>query len=359
MDIKILIVDDSNTDIILIKSILNGYTLITANDGVEAMQILNTDDNIDIMILDLNMPRMDGFAVLEAMRSIPSLGKIAVLILTNYDELENEIKGLELGAVDYIRKPLNLESLQRRIQIHVNLKRASRALEEINTKLDHTVQERTEELLLTRSITIKALMNLLEIRDLESSNHTHRTQWIIKLLCEHLRMKPEYKELLTDDYIKEVFETAPLHDIGKVGIPDSILLKPSKLSDDEYEVMKQHVEIGANALKIEMKTEQIPSFVKIAMECICGHHEKFDGSGYPHGLKGTKIPLPGRLMAIADVYDALISKRVYKEAFSHEIALNYILENSGKHFDPDIVDAFTEIQDEIRLIAIKFNQSQQ
>lgn len=357
MDIKILIVDDSNTDMILIKSILHGYTLITANDGIEAMQVLKADEHIDIMILDLNMPRMNGFEVLTAMRTIPSLSKIAVLILTNYDELENEIKGLELGAVDYIRKPLNLESLQRRIQIHVNLKRASRALEEINTRLDHTVQERTEELLLTRSITIKALMNLLEIRDLESSNHTHRTQWIIKLLCEHLRNKPEYETLLTDEYIKEVFETAPLHDIGKVGIPDSILLKPSKLTNEEYEIMKQHVEIGANALKIEMKTDQLPSFVRIAMECICGHHEKYDGSGYPQGLVGSKIPLPGRLMSIADVYDALISKRVYKEAFSHEIALKYILDNKGKHFDPDIVDAFMEIEAEIRLIAIKFNQA--
>ncbi len=357
MNIKILIVDDSVTDMILIKSILHEFTLITASDGLEAMEVLKNDSDIDIMILDLNMPRMNGFQVLEAMREVSSLSKVAVLILTNYDELENEIRGLELGAVDYIRKPLNLESLKRRIQIHVNLKQASRSLEEINMRLDQTVQERTKELLLTRSITIKALMNLLEIRDLESSNHTHRTQCIVKSLCEQLRHKDKYKQILTDEYIKEVFETAPLHDIGKVGISDSILLKPSKLTHEEFEIMKQHVEFGVNALKIEIKDSQLPSFVKIAMECICGHHEKFDGTGYPQGISGEDIPLPGRLMAIADVYDALISKRVYKEAFRHEVALEYIKENSGKHFDPEIVDAFIEIEEHIREIVIKFNQT--
>lgn len=357
MNIKILIVDDSNTDMLLIKSILDGYDLISAYDGLEAMALLKTDPDIDLMILDLNMPHMNGFEVLEAMREIPDFQKIAVLILTNYDELENEIRGLELGAVDYIRKPLNLESLKRRIQIHVKLKSASRSLEEINTILDHTVQERTKELLLTRSITIKALMNLLEIRDLESSNHTQRTQWIIKLMCEHLRKKEPYGTLLTDDYIKEIFETAPLHDIGKVGIADSILLKPSKLTEAEFEIMKQHVDFGINALKIEIRDDQLPSFVRTAMECICGHHEKFNGMGYPKGLKGTEIPLPGRLMAIADVYDALISKRVYKEAFSHEIALEYLEENRGEHFDPDLVDAFLEIKEDIIKIVTKYNQT--
>ena len=357
MNIKILIVDDSNTDMLLIKSILSGYNLVSAYDGIEAMNLLKTDPTIDLMILDLNMPNMDGFEVLEAMKEYPNFQKIAVLILTNYDELENEIRGLELGAVDYIRKPLNLESLKRRIQIHVKLKSASRSLEEINTILDQTVQERTKELLLTRSITIKALMNLLEIRDLESSNHTHRTQWIIKLMCEHLRKKEPYKSILTDNYIKEIFETAPLHDIGKVGIADSILLKPSKLTEEEFEIMKQHVAFGINALKIEIQDDLLPSFVRTAMECICGHHEKFDGTGYPKGLVGTEIPLPGRLMAIADVYDALISKRVYKEAFPHEVALKYIEENRNKHFDPDLVDAFMEIKEDIQKIVLKYNQT--
>ncbi|GAU79618.1 HD-GYP domain-containing protein [Fusibacter sp. 3D3] len=357
MDITILIVDDSNTDMLLIKSILKGYNLISARDGIEAMALLKANPDIDLMILDLNMPRMNGFEVLKAMSTFHDYEKIAVLILTNYDELENEIRGLELGAVDYIRKPLNLESLKRRIQIHVKLKSASRSLEEINTILDQTVQERTKELLLTRSITIKALMNLLEIRDLESSNHTHRTQWIIKLLCEHLRKRAPYKALLTDYYIKEIFETAPLHDIGKVGIADAILLKPSKLTTEEFEIMKQHVDFGINALKVEIQDELLPSFVRTAMECICGHHEKYDGTGYPKGTKGSDIPLPGRLMAIADVYDALISKRVYKEAFSHEVALNYIIKNRGKHFDPDLVDVFVEINQEIREIAVKFNQA--
>lgn len=358
MDIKILIVDDSKTDMMLIKSILYDYELLYAYDGVEALEILHQVDDIDLMILDLNMPRMNGFEVLKNIRNVPQFQKVATLILTNYDELENEIKGLDLGAVDYIRKPLNLESLRKRIQIHVNLKQASKFLETVNINLEHTVQERTKELVLTRNITINALIGLLEVRDIESSNHTKRTQFIIKALCEQLRTKPQYARVLTDEYIKAIFDTSPLHDIGKVGIPDNILLKPGKLTFEEFEIMKRHVIYGINALKVEIKEIRMPQFIETALECISGHHEKYDGTGYPNGLKGREIPLPGRLMAIADVYDALISKRVYKDAFSHDHAITYIKEQQGQHFDPDLVDAFIAIQDEIKEIAIKYTHNQ-
>lgn len=358
MDIKILIVDDSKTDMMLIKSILHDYELLSAYDGVEALEILNQTKDIDLMILDLNMPRMNGFQLLEKIRELPEIKKVAILILTNYDELENEIKGLELGAVDYIRKPLNLESLRKRIQIHVNLKQAKKHLEIVNINLENTVQERTKELVLTRNITINALIGLLEVRDIESCNHTKRTQFIIKALCEELRNKPQFATVLTDEYIKAIFDTSPLHDIGKVGIPDNILLKPGKLTIDEFEIMKRHVIYGINALKVELKENRMPEFIETALECISGHHEKYDGTGYPNGIKGTAIPLPGRLMAIADVYDALISKRVYKDAFSHDHAITYIEEQKGQHFDPDLVDAFIMIQDEIKEIAIKYTHHQ-
>ncbi len=357
MDIKILVVDDSNTDMIMIKSILHDYDLISAFDGVEAMEILESEPSIDMMILDLNMPRMNGFEVLEAIQSNPKYHKIITLILTNYDEMESEIRGLELGAVDYIRKPLNLESLRKRIQIHVNLKRASKSLEEINVILEDTVQERTRQLVLTRDITIHALIGLLEVRDIESGNHTKRTQHIIKALCENLRLKEPYMTLLTDQYIKEIFETSPLHDIGKVGIPDNILLKPGKLDFDEFEIMKRHVEFGIDALKVELENEKMPDFIETALDCIAGHHEKYDGTGYPKGLKGADIPLPGRLMAIADVYDALISKRVYKAAFTHKFALDHLIEQSGKHFDPDLVASFIEIEKEIEMITNTYTQT--
>lgn len=358
MNTKILIVDDSNTDMIMIKSILHDYQLRFAYDGIEALEIIEKEPDIDLMILDLNMPRMNGFEVLEAIQKTPKYQKIATLILTNYDEMENEIRGLELGAVDYIRKPLNLESLRKRIQIHVKLKSVSKTLEENNAVLEQTVQNRTKELVLTRDITIHALIGLLEVRDIESGNHTKRTQWIIKELCENLKMKNAYAEVLTDSYIKVIFETAPLHDIGKVGIPDNILLKPGKLEPHEFEIMKQHVVFGINALKYEVQDNETPDFVRTAMDCIAGHHEKYDGSGYPRGLKGSEIPLPGRLMAIVDVYDAIISKRVYKAAYSHEEALRLIKEQRGLHFDPDLVDAFFEIEESIKNIAAKYTQHQ-
>lgn len=355
MAVKILIVDDSKVDVVMIQNILSDYQQVVAYDGAEALSVLEREPDIDIMLLDLNMPVMDGFAVLDAIKMIPRFQKITTLILTNYGEIDNEIRGLELGAVDYIRKPLNLASLRKRIEIHVKLREATKELEDSNAKLEQTVARRTEELVLTRDITINALIGLLEVRDIESSNHTKRTQLIVKALCEHLRTTGKYRKVLTDRYVKELFDTAPLHDIGKVGIADSILLKPGKLTGEEFAVMKKHVEYGENALQHEAREGQSPSFIVTAMECICGHHEKYDGTGYPRGLKGEEIPLPGRLMAIVDVYDALISERVYKRAWSHAEAVALIREERGKHFDPDVVDAFLAKEDTIRAIAEEYS----
>lgn len=346
MENKILIVDDSVVDTALIKAILSDQELYLAKDGIEAFEIIDRIPDIDLMILDINMPRMNGFEVLEKLRSEQKYAKIVTLILTNHDELENEIKGLSLGAVDYIRKPLNLESLRKRIDIHSKLKKATKVLEQNNSILEETVNERTKEIALTRSITIHALIGLLEIRDIESGNHTIRTQYFIKAICEELAKKESYKDILTHDYIMEIFETAPLHDIGKVGVPDYILLKPGKLTPEEYEKMKLHVEYGVNAIMV-VDNHSIPSFIKTALEIIGGHHEYYNGSGYPKGLKGKEIPLAARLMAFADVYDALINKRIYKPAFSHEEAMKIILERSGIQFDPEIVEAFVACEDRI------------
>lgn len=356
MELSILIVDDSSTDRLMVKNILKDYRLFTACNGAEAMVVLENNPCIDIMILDLNMPVMNGFEVLEKTNTIPAYRSIATLILTNNDEVENEIRGLELGAVDYIRKPLNIESLRKRIQVHANLRYARKALEESNAILEHKVQLRTNELVLTRDITIHALIGLLEARDIESSNHTLRTQQIILALCNKLKEQPEFTDIMTEKYITEIFKTAPLHDIGKVGIPDCILLKQGRLLDEEYAIMKLHVAYGVNALKCGVDQYESPEFVKIAIECIAGHHEKYNGTGYPKGLKGDEIPLPGRLMAIADVYDAIISRRVYKAADSHENAVQYIRSQKGEHFDPVFVDAFLAIEAQIREIASRYPQ---
>jgi putative two-component system response regulator len=357
MESKILIVDDSMTDRMIIKNILSEYQTLMASNGIEAIAQIEKESDIDMIILDLNMPKMNGFELLKWLKTEPDHSKIVTLILTNYDEMENEILGLELGAVDYIRKPLNIESLKKRIEVHLNLKLAQKNIERYNSILEETVNERTHELVVTRDVTIHALIGLLEVRNIESSNHTVRTQWIMKRLCEHLSTKHEYAELMTEEYINELFKTAPLHDIGKVGIPDSILLKPGRLTIEEFEIMKKHTTYGVEALSHEIgSVEIVPSFVRTAIEIAGTHHERFDGSGYPKGLAGTDIPLPGRLMAIIDVYDALMSKRVYKPAFDYEVTLDLITKERGKHFDPALLDAFLEIKDQIHDISIAYMQ---
>ncbi len=356
MGARILVVDDSKTDMLMIKSILYDYDLRFAYDGLEALAVMREDPRLDLVILDLNMPRMDGFEVLKVMEADPACRNLVTLILTNSDETESEIRGLELGAKDYIRKPLNMESLRKRIEIHLKLQEAHQAIEDYSAHLETMVEKRTQELVATRDITIQALIGLLEIRNIETSNHSLRTQWMIKILCQRLRMMGRYQSLLTDDYIEELFNTAPLHDIGKVGIPDHILLKPGKLTPQEFDIMKQHAAYGVEALSKNLKVEDAASFILTAIEIVGTHHEKYDGTGYPKGLKGDQIPLSGRLMAIVDVYDALTSKRVYKEAYSHQEALRIIGEERGRHFDPWVADAFLEASEDILQIARQYEQ---
>lgn len=214
--------------------------------------------------------------------------------------------------------------------------------------LNTMVFKKTIELIATRDITIHALISLLEVRDIESSNHTIRTQKMMETLCEHLKTKDLYQQQLSHVYIDELVTTTPLHDIGKVGIQDKILLKPDKLTPEEFEIMKKHVDFGVEALRNEAYCDQdIPSFIKTAIEIVSAHHERYDGTGYPLGLVGEKIPLPGRLMAIIDVYDALMSKRVYKPSYEHKEAIEVIKSEIGSHFDPYIANSFLEIEDKI------------
>ena len=353
---KILIADDSKSDVAMISNMLSDYDLVTASDGIEALACIKRDPGIDMLILDINMPRMNGYEVLEAIRDHPEHKKIATLILTNYDEIDNEIRGLELGALDYIRKPLNIRSLRKRIELHTNLINVRKSLEQHNMLLEKAVQERTKECNMTRDVSIHALVSLLEIRNIESFNHVKRTQMMMKVLCGHLRAKEPYRSILTDTYINELLSTAPLHDIGKVGIPDCILLKPGKLTFEEFEIMKKHTTYGVEALKCMGSEIDSLSFIRTAAEIAGTHHERFNGSGYPMGLKGKEIPISGRLMAIIDVYDALSNVRVYKSAYPHEEALDIIAKERDKHFDPDIVDAFFEIEADIKTINEKFGQ---
>jgi putative two-component system response regulator len=269
-------------------------------------------------------------------------------------EVEDETKGLGLGAIDYLTKPISPPIVQARVKNHLELKIAKEELEQQNEILEIKVQERTRELALTQDVTIFTLASLAETRDPETGGHIRRTQNYVKALAEHIRRRPEYQDHLTLRDIDLLYKSAPLHDVGKVGVPDAILLKPGKLTDEEFGLMKKHCEYGRDALAKAEEYLGPTSFLNYAKEIAYTHHEKWDGSGYPQRLKGDGIPLSGRLMAIADVYDALISKRVYKPPFPHVKAVAILAEGRGSHFDPNLIDAFMEIEDDFRAIALEF-----
>jgi putative two-component system response regulator len=325
---------------------LKAESILFAKNGLEALRMISDHAEIDLILLDLRMPLLDGFGVLKELEELNS--EIPVIILTNADEIEQEIKGLEFGAVDFIRKPLNIQILNKRIAIQLKLKMANQNIKQYNRILEETVKVRTKEVIKTNEITINALIRLLEVRNIESSNHSKRTKAMMQVLCNELtRLNLEGYEL-DQQQIADLVHTAPLHDIGKVGIPDSILLKPGKLDPWEYEIMKRHVQFGVDALEdANSEAAYVISFIETAKQLIGFHHEWFDGSGYPHHLKGKDIPLAGRLMAIIDVYDALTSKRVYKDALSHEEALKVLYLEKDRHFDPVIFNVFLNVQNEI------------
>jgi len=293
------------------------------------------------------MPGMDGYEVCRRLKADENTCEIPVILQTSLVDAEDEAKGLALGAVDYITKPFNFDLLRARMRTHIELKRH-------RDDLEHLVRERTHELQRTQTVMIESLGTLAEFRDPETGGHIKRTQAYIKALALHLRCNPRYAPLLTDDYIEMLRISAPLHDVGKLGVPDGVLLKPGKLNAAEFELMKRHTVFGNDALRISEEKLGQGTFLHTAREMAYTHHEKWDGSGYPQGLKKDQIPLSGRLMAIADVYDALISKRVYKPPMPHAEAVAIIREGRGNHFDPDLVDAFLSIHETFRNIALTY-----
>jgi len=345
----ILVVDDTPEIVDILSVILQpDYRVKVATRGKKALEIASSEELPDLILLDIMMPEMDGFETCSALKANERTRDIPVIFLTALTEATEEEIGLGLGAVDYINKPFTPALIKARVRNHLELKSH-------RDNLERLVQKRTEELNLTQDVTIEAIASLAEYRDPETGGHIRRTQTYVKTLAEHLRFHPSFADFLDDEVIMMLYKSAPLHDIGKVGVPDHILLKPGKLTPDEFEEMKKHTIYGRDALASAESRLGSSSFLGVARLLTESHHEKWDGSGYPYGLKGGDIPIPGRLMALADVYDALISKRVYKEPFSHETAIAIICEGKGKHFDPDIVDAFLACEQVFREIAIEFS----
>jgi len=350
----ILVVDDTEANIdILVEALGDDYYVSVAMDGQSSLDAV-LESPPDLVLLDIMMPEMDGYEVCRRLKKDRATAGIPVIFLTALTEIENKTKGFELGAVDYITKPFEILEIQSRVKTHLSLKLAQEELEKQNELLEQKVRERTLELALTQEVTIESMAALAEYRDPETGGHIERTKHYMRALALQLGKHSKFRDYLKNDVIELLYKSAPLHDIGKVGVPDQILLKPGKLTDEEFEAIKKHPLFGYEAIRIAERKLGESSFLRFAGEIAYTHHEKWDGSGYPQGLKGEEIPLAGRLMALADVYDALISKRVYKVSFSHEKAVGIILDGKGKHFDPDVVDGFLEIQEELRQIALKF-----
>jgi putative two-component system response regulator len=357
----LLIVDDTPDNITLLSGLLkNRYRIKVATQGERALKIAAIDPPPDLILLDIMMPGMDGYEVCQRLKADPQTADIPVIFLTAKVQVEDEEKGLKLGAVDYITKPISPPVVLARVETHLTLKNARQFLQDRNAYLEEEVRRRTREVVAIQDVIIVAMASLAETRDNETGNHIRRTQHYVRALAKRLQTHPRFAQFLTDEAIELLFKSAPLHDIGKVGIPDRILLKPAQFTPEEFEVMKTHTTLGRDAILVAEQHLDLPhSFLRIAREIAYSHQEKWDGSGYPEGLSGDDIPISARLMAVADVYDALISQRIYKEAMPHEQAVAILREGRGTHFDPDVVDAFLEIAEEFRAIAARFVDSRQ
>lgn len=355
----ILIVDDTPDNLSLASSISKDrYKVKVATSGAKALSIALADPP-DLILLDVMMPEMDGYETCLWLKQQSALADIPVIFLTAKSAIEDEERGLALGAVDYITKPLSPPILLARINTHLTLKQAREFLKDKNVYLEAEIERRTKEIVLIQDVSILAMVSLAETRDHETGYHIQRTQYYVKELAIELKNHSRFKDVLSNSNIHLLVKSTPLHDIGKIGIPDHILLKPDKLTTEEFAIMKTHTTIGRDAIiRAEKLIEKSETFLKWAKELAYSHHEKWDGSGYPEGLSGEAIPVSGRLMAVADVYDALISDRVYKRAFSHAVAVDIIRKESGKHFDPAVVEAFLTLADHFKTIAEKFRDTQ-
>ena len=353
----ILAIDDTPENLTLINGLLkDSYKVKVANSGERGLTLAVTAPLPDLILLDIMMPGMDGWEVCRRLKAEPATRDIPVIFLTARVDADDERLGLELGAVDYVTKPINPPVLLARVHTHLTLKASADFLRDQNAFLESEVDKRTREVKHIQEASAVAMAALAETRDNETGNHIRRTRHYVQILAEQLRPHPRFAAVLSESFIAELFRSAPLHDIGKVGIPDRILLKPGKLDDAEFTTMKTHTTLGKEAVETAERQMGVHiEFLRITKDIAYSHHERWDGRGYPQGLAGEDIPLAARLMALADVYDALISARVYKPAMSHADASAIIVAERGKHFDPDIVDAFLARQEDFQGIAAKYS----
>jgi len=338
----LLIVDDSPVNLRVLGELLRPlYRVLAANSGERCLELASSLPRPDLILLDVMMPEMDGYAVLAHLRQNPVTRAIPVMFLTALAAASDEELGLRLGAADYITKPIQPAVVLARVRTQLEAKQARDWMKDQNAALESEVARRMSENDLTQRITVRALAHLAELRDSDTGNHIMRTQAYVHRLALALQAHPRFAAELGDRQVELLARSAPLHDLGKVGIPDRVLLKAGRLTPEEWAVMQTHAKLGSDAIeRAERDVEQPLEFLRMAKEIAHWHHERWDGSGYPDGLAGEAIPLSARLMAVADVFDALISARAYKPALAYSEARALIAAARGSHFDPDIADAF-------------------
>lgn len=335
--LKVMIVDDDPIALEILANFLSesGYTVELAMNGKEALEKMRHYAP-RIVISDVNMPEMNGVELCRAIRNKQSIQYTYLILLTSDSDTNSLLLGLNAGADDYLSKPFRHEELRLRLE-------GGRRLLTLEG----------------RDMMIFSLAKLAESRDQDTGTHLERIREYSKVLATELMSWPKFENVVDAQFVELIYLTSPLHDVGKVGIPDNVLLKPGKLTPEEFEVMKRHTLIGGETLGASAQAHPEASFLKMAMDIALKHHERWDGTGYPFQLQGEDIPLSARIVAVADVYDALTTKRVYKPAFTHETAAEIIYKSRGSHFDPDLVDAFSKVEEQMRRIRFELDEDMQ
>jgi len=348
----IFMVDDNLTNLTVGKNALLGaYKVFTIPSGKKLFEMFDKAVP-DMILLDIEMPDMNGYEIIKQLKANEATAHIPVVFLTARSDSGSELEGLSLGAIDYISKPFSPPLLLKRIEVHLLVEEQKRELENYSHNLQGMVEEKTKTVLDLQNAILRTVAELVECRDDTTGGHIERTQSYLQILVDALWNDESYRDEVSSWNIDFLLQSSQLHDVGKIGIKDSILQKPAKLTPEEFEEMKTHTTFGVKVIeKIQENTSEA-TFLEYAKIFASTHHEKWDGSGYPSGLSGESIPLQGRLMAIADVYDALISERPYKKPFTHEEAVKIISEGSGTHFDPRLVKVFLDHENEFKLISM-------
>jgi putative two-component system response regulator len=334
----VFVVDDSDTNLSMAESALeNLYRVMTMPSAAKMFSLLEKVIP-DLILLDIEMPETDGFTALRKLKTINAWANIPVMFLTGRNDSEVEVQGFELGAIDFVTKPFSESVLINRIKTHLDI--------------DEIIRERTAQLNRLHNSIISVLANLVESRDKGTGGHIERTSEYIKILINEMKNQGLYSDVINDWDLERVISSARMHDLGKISITDLIVNKPGRLTDEEYEIMKTHAQEGERIIDEIIAQTGEGEFLRNARLFAGCHHERWDGNGYPHKLKGDEIPLQGRIMAIADVYDALVSERPYKKAFSADDAAEIIMQGAGTHYDPKITEIFFKAKDQFKNIKV-------